>query len=445
MKTYKRSKLKVYNNNGYKYIYVYYKEDNHVLRINTKFEFANNKMTSENFYNTKMKDHEKLNGYIQEMQWVVDEYINLVSGHRPINQQECMRYVKKNKYNATKVPIETISKMTGLSEYYDQFFETKKTNPFLKPISLKNYQSFKNFLTDFQKYKKQTYFLLNVDKKFINLMIEFSQVDLRNQKGYLSKGYLQQNTIKKRLDVFREFLIWLGSENIANFNTRNIFPKIGRTNKEIVYITQKEIQQLIDTRSKIEGDYNKVVFDSFIFNCEAGLRYEDLSNLSESDFKKIPEGYILTKELHKHTERFASESTNPIVHPLLIEILEKYDFHFELKHNSLYNRTLHSLFKKHNLFTEPVTAKRKYIRGIVEEDSLLKNDVITCHSCRRSMITNAFLEGNSIAQVMQMSGHRSTKSVEKYANFANDELLKQNLDQKLRKLKKQKQKKTVKP
>ena len=179
-------------------------------------------MTSENFYNTKMKDHEKLNGHMQEIQWVVDEYINLVSGHRPINQQECMRYVKKNKYNATKVPVETISKMTGLLEYYDQFFETKKTNPFLKHISLKNYQSFKNFLTDFQKYEKQTYFLLNVDKKFINLMISFSQIDLRNLKGYVSKGHLQQNTLKKRLDAFKEFLIWLGDENIATFNIHNL-------------------------------------------------------------------------------------------------------------------------------------------------------------------------------------------------------------------------------
>ena len=59
------------------------------------------------------------------------------------------------------------------------------------------------------------------------------------------------------------------------------------------------------------------------------------------------------------------------------------------------------------------------------------------------MITNAFLEGNSIAQVMQMSGHRSVKSVEKYSNFANDELLNKNLDQKLRKLKKGRVKKKI--
>lgn len=436
MKSFKTSKLRVYNNNGHKYIYIFYKEDGHPLKINTKFEYVKNKMTADNLYNKKMKDHEKLNGHIQEMQWVVDSYINLVSGHKPVNQQECQRYLKENKYHASKVPVETVSNITGLLEYYKKFLEAKKESPFLKPVSLKNYKSLMNFLTDFQKYKKRTLFLFDIDKKLINNMIEFSQVDLRKLTGYLSKGHLQQNTLKKRLDVFREFIIWLGSENIANFNTRSLFPKISKTNKDIVYVTEDEIRQLIVTRPKIMGAYNKLVFDSFIFNCEAGLRFEDLSNLSESDFKKIPQGYILSKELHKHNERFASESTNPIVHPLLIEIIEKNKFHFELKQNSLYNRALHTLFKKHGLFTEPLIVKRKYIKGVVEEDKLLKNDVITCHSCRRSMITNAFIEGNSTAQVMQLSGHRSVKSVEKYSNFANDELLKKNLHQKLRKIKK---------
>ncbi len=436
MKSFKTSKLRVYNNNGHKYIYIFFKEDGHALKINTKLEYVKNKMTADNLYNSKMKDFNKLNGHIQEMQWVVDSYINLVSGHKPVNQQECQRYLKENKYHASKVPIETMSNITGLLEHYKKFLEAKKESPFLKPVSLKNYKSFMNFLTDFQNYKKRTLFLFDIDKKLINHMIEFSQVDLRKLKGYLSRGHLQQNTLKKRLDVFREFIIWLGSENIANFNTRSLFPKISKTNKDIVFVTEDEIRQLIETRPKIEGDYNKLVFDSFIFNCEAGLRFEDLSNLSESDFKKIPQGYILSKELHKHNERFASESTNPIVHPLLIDIIEKNNFHFELKQNSLYNRALHTLFKKHDLFTEPLIVKRKYIKGVVEEDKLLKNDVITCHSCRRSMITNAFIEGNSTAQVMQLSGHRSVKSVEKYSNFANDELLKKNLHQKLRKIKK---------
>jgi integrase len=435
MKTFKTSKLRVYNNNGHDYIYIYYKEDNHTLKINTKYEYAKNKMTVDNLYNSKMDNHEKLNAHIQEMQWVVDSYINVVSGHHPVNQQECMRYVKENKYHGSKVPVETVSKITALTEYYDKFLESKKTNPFLKTISLKNYQSCKNFLADFQKYKGRKYFLFDVDKELIKQMISFSQVDLREKKGYVSKGHLQQNTLKKRLDVFKEFLIWLGDENIVTFNTHKLFPKIEKTTKEVVYVTAEEVGKLISTRDKIEGDYNKLSFDSFIFNCECGLRWNDLSNLSKSDFKKIPEGYVLTKELHKGNERFESESLIPIVTPLLVEIIEKYNFHFELKRNAFYNRTLRNLFKKHELFTEPITVKKKYIKGGVDAKDVLKNDVITCHSCRRSMITNTLMEGYNTVQVMQMSGHKNLKTLQKYTNFANNEILEKNLNQKLNKLK----------
>ncbi len=444
MKTFKTSKLRVYDNNGHRYIYIYYKEDNHTLKINTKFEYVKNKMTADNLYNAKMKEHQKLNSHIQEMQWNVDTYINLVSGHRPVNQQECMRYVKENKYHASKVPVETVSKITALTEYYDQFFESKKTNPFLKTISLKNYQSFKNFMSDFQKYKGRKYFLFDVDEELIKQMITFSQVDLREKEGYVSKGHLQQNTLKKRLDVFKEFIIWLGDKDIATFNTHKLFPKIEKTSKEVVYVTTEEIEKLIETRDKIEGDYNKLAFDSFIFNCECGLRYEDLSNLSKADFTSIPQGYILSKELHKGNERFAAESQIPIVNPLLTEIIEKYNFHFDLKRNSYYNRTLRNLFKKHELFTEPITVKKKYIKGKVEKTNVLRNDVITCHSCRRSMITNAFKDGQNIAQVMQMSGHKNLKTLQKYSNFANNELLTLTMEQKLNRLNQKKDDSTVK-
>ena len=431
MKNFKTSKLRVYNNNGYKYIYIYYKEDNHTLKINTKFEYVKNKMTVDNYYNSKMKDHKKFNGHIQEMQWVVDTYINLVSGHRPVNQQECMRQVKENKYHASKVPVETISKITALSEYYDQFFKDKKDEPFLRTISLKNYISLRNFLNDFQKYKKRKLYLFDVNKELVKQMISFSQVDLRGLKGYITKGHLQQNTLKKRLDVFKEFLKWLGDHKGVTYNTEKLFPKIEKTSKEVVYVTRQEEQELIEKRDKVSGDYNKLVIDSFIFNCECGLRFEDLGSLSQSDFKSIPDGYILNKELHKHSEKFASECQVPIVNPIIIEIIENYNFHFNMKSNQMYNRTLKNQFKKLELFIEPLTVKRKYIKGEVEKDDLLKNDVITCHSCRRSMITNALMEGYSIPQVMQMSGHKNIRTLQKYMNFANNELLKMNLKMKL--------------
>jgi integrase len=429
------SLLKVFNNNGYDYIYIYYKTEGQAIRINTKCRWIKNKMTVENLYNSRMENGDILNQQIEILKRKVDSYIldELVSGASIINQKGCQKYIKNyEKILSQKMFPDKIRKdETLIIDYYKKFHEEKKTSPFIKPISLKNYKTLQNFLTDFELFNQKKLKIDDVDESFINKMITFSQSSLSKKDGYITKGMLQQNTLKKRLDVFKEFLIWLSDKEIRNFTIHKLFPKIERTNKEVVYVTIEELKQLILKRDRIDGDYNKQVIDSFIFNCEVGLRYQDLSNLTQYDFIQIPEGYILKKELNKHSIKYSSMSQIPIVNLLLIEIIEKYKFHFVLKSNQEYNRTLHRLFKKHELMTEPITVKRKYIKGKVAIKEVLKNDVITCHSCRRSMITNSFLAGYTDAQVMQMSGHKDLKMLQKYSNFANDELLNQNLKKKL--------------
>ncbi len=50
------------------------------------------------------------------------------------------------------------------------------------------------------------------------------------------------------------------------------------------------------------------------------------------------------------------------------------------------------------------------------------------------MITNSLVGDFNTAQVMQMSGHKNLRTLQKYSNFANDEILKMNLKQKRKKL-----------
>ncbi len=387
-----------------------------------------------------MENGDTLNRQIEILKRKVDSYIldELVSGASNINQKGCQKYIKNyEKMLSLKMFPDKIRKdETFLVDYYKRFFESKKHRPFIKPISLKELCVSQNFLKDFELNTSKKYLLDDINESFINRMITFSQTELKKDQGYITKGKLQQNTLKKRLDVFKEFLIWLADKDIKSYNIHKLFPKIEKTSKDVVYVTTDEIKQLIATRPKIEGDYNQMAFDSFIFNCETGLRYQDLSNLTKNDFNKIPEGYILTKELNKHSVKFSSVSQIPIIDPLLIEIIEKYEFHFGLKSNQEYNRTLHKIFKKHELFKDPVTVKRKYINGKVIGEDMFKYDVITCHSCRRSMITNALMNDYNAAQVMQMSGHKNLKILQKYSNFANNELLQKNLEQKLNELKK---------
>lgn len=416
------SELKAYNNNGYTYIYIYYKTKGKALRINTKCRWIKNKMTKENYYNFRMKNYENLNQKIELLKHKVDSYIldQEVSGAPNINQKGCQRYIKNyEKIISEKMPHRKhlmYSDGRLILELYKSFLAEKKAIPFIKPVSLKNYISLQNFLTDFEKNSENKYVLDDINESLINKIIRFSQTSLKKEDGYITRGLLQQNTLKKRLDVFKEFLTWLSDKEIKNFNTHKLFPKIDKTNKEIIYVSKDEIKLLIEKRDKIGGKYDQIVFDSFIFNCECGLRFQDLSNLSKGDFIKIPEGYVLKKELNKHSVKFESECQIPIVDPLLISIIETHDFHFAIKSNQEYNRTLHKLLKQNELLMDKISVKRKYINGKITTEDVLKNDVITCHSCRRTMITNAFINGYNNAQVMQMSGHKDLKMLKKYSN-----------------------------
>lgn len=153
------SLLKVFNNNGYDYIYIYYKTEGKAIRINTKCRWIKNKMTVENLYNSRMENGEILNRQIEILKRKVDSYIldELVSGAPIINQKGCQKYIKNyEKILSHKMFPDKIRKdETLLTDYYKKFHEDKKSSPFIKPISLKNYKTLENFLADFEVFKQR--------------------------------------------------------------------------------------------------------------------------------------------------------------------------------------------------------------------------------------------------------------------------------------------------
>ena len=69
------SELKIFNMNGYEYIYVYYKQ-NCLIRINTRYTTVKNGMTKDNLYKSTVPDGKKKNDHIILMKQRVDKYIS---------------------------------------------------------------------------------------------------------------------------------------------------------------------------------------------------------------------------------------------------------------------------------------------------------------------------------------------------------------------------------
>lgn len=457
------SKLVVRNNNGYKYMYVLYEQNGCRLRVNTRLKYEKGKMTKENLYNSKMPKYEELNKEILKVKMEVDRYIrhslnkSLTAMDVYFSQDDFKRWKAhqaeiKNNWARNKPKL-----MKTLFDYYNDFIEYKTKSSLISTISFKNYTTLESFLKDFSHYYGEPLYLHSIDEELIKKMVDFSEIDLRElnkkrkQEGLIlfkTYGNLQDVTLKKRLENFREFCEYLNDYEDTNIKVKKIFPKISKQQKQIIYINEPEYNEIIKIRDKIDKKDEKKVLDSFIFNFRAGLRFTDLSELNKNYFEKIDGGYILIKELNKG-KKWNSIAQIPIVEPLLIEIIEKYNFSFNFKHNGIYNKKLHNIFERFDLLNNPIKVKKTYYKKdneIIDTNPkdkskpLLKRDLITSHSNRRSLITLSLTNGYSIPQVMNMTGQRNVKTVQVYADMANKELLNQNLERRLEEIKKNKNK-----
>ena len=449
-----QSKLVVRENNGYPYIYVLFEQNKCRLRINTRMRYIKGKMTKDNLYNNKMENFEALNKEIFKVKMDVDSYIkksfnSSLTAMDVYFSQDDFKIWKRNQQEIKSNWQKNKPKFAmTLMDYYNKFLEQKNKSSMMKPISFKNYTSLKNFIGDYVTYINKALYLYNIDEELIKKFIEFAEFDLKDMNKsrkarsiapFKTDGNLQDVTLIKRLDNFKEFCDYLNTNGDTVINVKKIFPKMTKQAKEIVYISQNEYDEVVKIMHLVVDKYERTVLDSFLFNYYVGLRFTDLANLTINNFETISEGYILTKELNKG-KKWNSVAQVPIVHPLLIKIIQEYNFHFDLKYNGQYNRALHNIFERYNLLSTPISVKKTFYRKESEtvkmnskdnKKPLLKRDLITSHTNRRSLITVALTNNYSIPEVMNLTGHKNIKTLQVYANMANKELLKKNLEKRL--------------
>ena len=113
---------------------------------------------------------------------------------------------------------------------------------------------------------------------------------------------------------------------------KNPFPeyKIKLPKKKIEYLTQVELERIINTDYKI--DRLNIIRDLFVFCCYSGLAYSEVANLSPKDLTIGMDGEkwmnILRTKTSKHYQV-------PLL-PIALEIIERYkDHHLCIKRYKL--------------------------------------------------------------------------------------------------------------
>lgn len=185
--------------------------------------------------------------------------------------------------------------------------------------------------------------------------------------------------------------------------------------KERDYLTERELERLIDYRSEI--DTFNVVKDVFLFCCFTGLSYSDVKNLTHNHISKSFDNHLWIVSKRKKT------GTDFRVRLLDIpkSIIDRYRQHST----------------GHNVFPLPSnTTCNRVLRQLSQQIDLRK--AVTFHVARHTFATTVLLSHDvPIESVCSMLGHTNIKTTQIYARIT-DKKLSHDLDLLSRRIRKEK-------
>lgn len=247
------------------------------------------------------------------------------------------------------------------------------------------------------RFKRSDIFLHELNHEFMQGFEIFLKTKFDNSKATCYKHY-QRFTRIINIAIQKGYII------------RHPFPtyKIKMPKKKIEYLTQEEVDRIVNTNFEVER--LNIIKDLFIFCCYSGLAYSEVSNLKQIDITIGLDGEkwmnILRKKTNKHYQV-------PLL-PQAIEILNRY------KNHAL-------SLQKGILLPVPSNVKfNAYLKEIADMAGIMKN--LTTHLARKTFATTIMLANDvNIGILSKILGHASVQvTLDSYGAF-NDQLMLQNM------------------
>jgi len=205
---------------------------------------------------------------------------------------------------------------------------------------------------------------------------------------YLLKE-VSQNSARMYLQKINAALNQAVKERIILENPYKYITKPKKEEKEMIYLTKDEVQEIINT-----SFFDDEIKNAFLFSCYTGLRFSDISTLKWSNIKNSRIHITQTKTkgaiyipLNDNAEHILNLQKNTT----------EYVFKFST-YNSSVNRTLGKLI-----------AKTKIDKNV------------TFHTARHTFATLLVTSGVNIFTVSKLLGHTNIDSTLVYAKVINEE------------------------
>jgi len=316
------------------------------------------------------------NAFLQDIE---DEIISLINENKSITKAEAKGIIDKLNGKATD------KSFFGFAESH---LKQQIDKGEMLPLSAKAYTVTINHLRE------------------LNPRLDFKDIDLSFHDkfvAYLRREKLSTNSIgghTKRLKWFMSAALDRDIHSNVAFKKKAF--KASREETDQIYLTWEEIGLL---KKKALPERLKRVGDAFVMNCYLGMRYSDLLQVQEQNFKKV-DGLF-------HLHMVQGKTKEKIDIPVRKEaetLLRKYNFTCPV----IKNGKLMSVQKFNDYLKEAaIEAELNELVDIRKDgkvDKLPKHDQVKSHTARRSFATNLYLEGVPMQDIMAVTGHKKEET-----------------------------------
>lgn len=259
-------------------------------------------------------------------------------------------------------------------------------------------------------------------------ILEFETISEEWKNDFLSYLFTQNNLegqnysdsyINKILGTLRTFLKDAFKRGVIQHDIAGkVKLSIQKREAENIYLTEKEIKHLFS----LEGLPERLekVRDSFIIGCLTGLRFSDYTTIQPQNIQEVEHGGRIVPCLVMTTKKTKQKVVLPVVNPMLVSILEKYEMKAPPAiSNQKLNKYLKELGKVAGLNQK--IEVNEYRAGQHSSKTVEKWELISTHTARRSFATNAFKRGMAVSDIMKFTGHTTVASFMKYIKVTSEE------------------------
>lgn len=356
--------------------------NNQRLRLSTGLNVPSKAWNNDDQKAKPVKDYAETNKHLRDVNsFLMNIYDELFSKGAKISKEEVKKKSLKirDAYQvfAGRKEVDTSNK-TSLVEYIP-IFQARYKNK----VSANHIQHFNGIKTHLETFQKKTGTVVTFNSIGKDFYISFTD--------YLKAAGLKPNTIGSHIRRIKRLMNEANEDKLTtNQEHRARGFKVQKEDADTIYLTEDEIHALY--KLKIDDFRMRKIRDLFVLNCHTGLRH--------SDWSKVTIENIDEKKLYVKTQKTNEPVIIP-VHPIIIEIIERYGSGMTIPTNQEANRVLRWLGE--------YAVTKKITKGNL--DKWLQ---IRTHTVRRSFATNAYLSGVPMLSIMQITGHRTTESFLRY-------------------------------